>query len=392
MSLFIQKLKGSEVNRRLRFLLSLLFASSFFFASFSLNAFETSSKQAILIDAQTNAVLFEKNADQRMAPSSMSKMMTIYQVFEALKDGSLSLSDKFLVSEKAWRKGGSKMYVSVNSRVKVEELIRGVIVQSGNDASIVLAEGLSGSEAAFSMELNEAAKNLGMSNSNFTNASGWPDTEHYSSARDLAKLALATINNYPEYYKYYAEKKFSYAGIDQYNRNPTLYRGLGADGLKTGRTQSAGYGLTASTIRKDRRLILVVNGLPSKKARANESARILDWGYRIFDNYKLFEAGETVTDASVWMGDMGKVPLLIMQDLIITLPRKFRKKMKVIAAFNQPIQAPIKKGDKLGTLKIEASGQTKLEVPLYSGADVSRLGLILRLSTAIKYILWGESG
>ena len=378
------------MKRKLCFIVALFCATLFCFAPFSLNAFETTSKQVILLDAQTKTVLFEKNADERMAPSSMSKMMTIYQVFDALKDGSLSLNDKFLVSEKAWRKGGSKMYVSVNSRVKVEDLIRGVIVQSGNDASIVLAEGLAGSEAAFSLELNEVAKTLGMKNTNFTNASGWPDPDHYTSARDLAKLALATVKNFPEYYQYYSEKIFRFAGIEQFNRNPTLYRNLGADGLKTGRTKSAGYGLAASALREDRRLVLVINGLPSKKARANESARLLDWGYRIFDNYKLFEAGETVTDASVWMGDMGKVPLLIMQDLTITLPRKARKKMKVTAHFNQPIQAPIKKGDKLAKLTIEVAGKKKLEVPLFSGADVKRLGLFLRLSTALRYILWGE--
>lgn len=380
------------MKRKLFLIVSLFCASLCCFTPNHSSAFETVSRQAILLDAQTDTVLFEKNADERMAPSSMSKMMTIYQVFDALKDGSLSLNDKFLVSEKAWRKGGSKMYVSVNSRVQVEDLIRGVIVQSGNDASIVLAEGLAGSESAFSQELNEAAKILGMNNTNYTNASGWPDPDHYTSARDLAKLAIATIRDFPEYYKYYSEKVFSFSGIEQFNRNPALYRDLGADGLKTGRTQTGGYGLTASALRDDRRLILVINGLPNKKARANESARLLDWGYRIFDNYKLFKAGEKITDASVWMGDIGKVPLLIMQDLTLTLPRKFRKKMKVTAVFDQPIQAPIKKGDKLAKLKIEVAGQKKVEVPLFSGADISRLSLLLRLTAAFKYILWGQDG
>ena len=369
-----------------------LFCAGLVFASVSLGAFETTSKQAILVDVTTGTVLFEKNADDRMAPSSMSKMITIYQVFDALKEGSLSLDDKFLVSEKAWRKGGSKMYVSVNTRVNVEDLLKGVIVQSGNDASIVIAEGLSGTEAAFALELNELAKTLSMSNSSFVNASGWPDPDHFSTARDLSKLAIATINNFPDYYHYYAQKTFTYSGIKQFNRNPTLYRDLGADGLKTGRTQSAGYGLTTSAIRKDRRLVLVLNGLPSSKARANESARILDWGYRVFDNYPLFKAGETVTDALVWMGESGKVPLLIQQDLTITLPRKARKSMKVTAIFDQPIQAPIKVGDKLAVLKVEATGQKSIEIPLFSGTDVNRLGILLRLGAAIKYILWGETG
>ena len=369
-----------------------LFCASLVLASVSLGAFETTSKQAILVDVATGTVLFEKNADDRMAPSSMSKMMTIYQVFDALKEGSLSLDDKFLVSEKAWRKGGSKMYVSVNTRVNVEDLLKGVIVQSGNDASIVIAEGLASSEAAFALELNELAKKLSMNNSSFVNSSGWPDPDHYTTARDLSKLAIATINNFPDYYHYYSQKSFTFSGIKQFNRNPTLYRKLGADGLKTGRTQTAGFGLTASAIRKDRRLVLVLNGLPSSKARANESARILDWGYRVFDNYPLFKTGETVTDALVWMGESSKVPLLIQQDLTITLPRKARKSMKVTAIFNQPIQAPIKIGDKLAVLKVEATGQKSLEIPLFSGADVNRLGILLRFGAAIKYILWGETG
>ena len=374
------------------FTLISLCLTSFFLTPLPLGAFETTSKQAILVDVATGTVLFEKNADERMAPSSMSKMMTIYQVFDALKEGSLSLDDKFLVSEKAWRKGGSKMYVSVNTRVNVEDLIKGIIVQSGNDASIVIAEGLAGSEAAFALELNELAKKLSMNNSSFVNSSGWPDPDHYTTARDLSKLARATINNFPDYYHYYSKKSFTYSGIKQFNRNPTLYRKLGADGLKTGRTQTAGFGLTASAIRKDRRLVLVLNGLTSSKARANESARILDWGYRVFDNYPLFKTGETVTDALVWMGESGKVPLLIQQDLTITLPRKARKSIKVTAKFNQPIQAPIKIGDKLAVLKVEATGQKSREIPLFSGADVNRLGILLRLGAAIKYILWGESG
>ena len=374
------------------FPLVILICAGFVLASVSLGAFETTSKQAILVDVATAKVLFEKNADDRMAPSSMSKMMTIYQVFDALKEGSLSLDDKFLVSKKAWRKGGSKMYVSVNTLVNVEDLIKGIIVQSGNDASIVIAEGLAGSEPAFALELNELAKKLSMNNSSFVNSSGWPDPEHYTTARDLSKLARATINNFPDYYHYYSQKEFTYSGIKQFNRNPTLYRKLGADGLKTGRTKSAGFGLAASAIRKDRRLVLVLNGLPSSKARANESARILDWGYRVFDNYPLFKAGETVTDALVWMGESSKVPLLIQQDLTITLPRKARKSMKVTAIFNQPILAPIKIGDKLAVLKVEATGQKSLEIPLFSGADVDQLGVFLRLGAAIKYILWGETG
>jgi serine-type D-Ala-D-Ala carboxypeptidase (penicillin-binding protein 5/6) len=357
-------------------------------ASFAL---ETLGKQVILLDMTTGTVLFSKNADEPMTPSSMSKIMTIYKLFERLKDGGLSLTDTFAVSEKAWRKQGSKMFVAVKSRVKVEDLIRGIIVQSGNDATIVVAEGLSGSEGAFADELNETAKTLGMKNSNFVNASGWPDPGHETTARDLATLAVATIKNFPEFYHYYSEKTFSYNGIKQGNRNPTIYRNIGADGLKTGHTEAGGYGLTASAIRKDRRLVLVINGLPTKKARSTEPERLLDWGFREFDNYALFKAGETVTDAQVWMGNVGSIPLVIEKELVLTLPRKARRGMKVKVAMKTPVSAPIKKGDVIANLKIEIPDRKPIEIPLVSGASVEQLGMFSRLGAAVEYILWGES-
>ena len=353
---------------------------------------ETSARQAILLDMTTGAVLFEKNADQPMPPSSMGKIMTVYKVFERLKEGRLSLDDRFVVSEKAWRKQGSKMFVRVNSRVKVEDLIRGIVVQSGNDASIVVAEGLSGSEGAFAEELNRTARELGMTNSHFVNSSGWPDPEHRTTARDLAKLSQATIENFPEYYHYYAEKAFTYSGIHQPNRNPTLYRNIGADGLKTGHTEEAGYGLAASAVRNGRRLILVVNGLPSKKARTIESERIFDWGFREFNNYALFKSGETVADAEVWMGAAGSVPLVIRQDVLLTLSRKARRGMKVSVLYDGPFAAPVAEGTPMATLKIEAPGKDPVEYPLIAGSNVPSLGMFSRLGAALKFILWGESG
>ena len=353
---------------------------------------ETSARQAILLDTTTGAILFEKNADQSMPPSSMGKIMTVYKVFERLKDGRLSLDDRFVVSEKAWRKQGSKMFVRVNSRVRVEDLIRGIVVQSGNDASIVVAEGLSGSEGAFAEELNQTAKELGMTNSHFVNSSGWPDPEHRTTARDLARLSQATIENFPEYYHYYAEKAFTYNGIRQGNRNPALYRNIGSDGLKTGHTEEAGYGLAASAVRDGRRLILVVNGLPSKKARAIESERMLDWGFREFNNYALFKSGETVADAEVWMGAAGSVPLVIGQDVLLTVSRKARRGMKVSVLYDGPFAAPVAEGTPLATLKIEAAGVDPVEYPLIAGSDVPRLGMFSRLGAALKFVLWGESG
>ena len=373
-----------------RLLLAFILSGSLFSAGSS-SALETLGKQAILIDATNGTILFSKNPDERMSPSSMSKIMTIYKLFERLKDGELSLTDKFSVSEKAWRKQGSKMFVAVNSRVTIEDLIRGIIVQSGNDATIVVAEGLSGSEGAFADEMNETAKQLNMTNSNFINASGWPDPDHETTARDLAKLTVATVKNFPDLYRYYGEKTFTYNGIKQGNRNPAIYRNIGADGLKTGHTEAGGYGLTVSAIRKNRRLILVINGLPTKKSRAVESERILDWGFREFNNYALFKAGETVTEAQIWIGEHGSAPLLIERDLIITLSRKVRRGMKVKVAMETPVPAPVKKGDVLATLKVELPGRPTMKIPLVSGADIGQLGVFSRLGAAVKYVLWGES-
>ena len=355
------------------------------------HALETHGKQAILVDMTTNTVLFSKNPDEPMTPSSMSKIMTIYKLFERLNDGGLSLTDTFRVSEKAWRKRGSKMFVALNSRVKIEDLIRGIIVQSGNDAAIVVAEGFSGTESAFADSLNSTAKTLGMTNSNFVNASGWPDPDHKTTARDLATLTIATIKNFPELYHYYNEKTFTYNGIKQGNRNPTIYQNIGADGLKTGHTEAGGYGLTASAVRKNRRLVLVINGLQSKKSRSTESERLLDWGFREFKNYTLFKAGQTVTKVKVWMGDRGSIPLIIKNELSLTLPRKDRNGMKVSVSMKSPVSAPIEKGMVLATLKIKIPDRKDMELPLISGANIGQLGLFSRLGKAVEYLLWGES-
>ena len=308
-----------------------------------------------------------------------------------MKDGGLSLTDTFRVSEKAWRKKGSKMFVSLKSRVTIEDLIRGIIVQSGNDATIVVAEGLSGTESAFAEELNLTAKKLGMTNSNFVNASGWPDPGHKTTARDLAILANATIKDFPEFYHYYAEDTFTYNDIKQGNRNPALYQNLGADGLKTGHTEAGGYGLTASATRKGRRLILVINGLSSKKIRATETERLFDWGFREFKNYTLFKEGQIVTKAKVWMGTQGSIPLLINQDLVLTLPWKARRGMKVKVVMQTPFSAPIKKGDILAKLKIVIPNRPNVEFPLISGESVDKLTTFSRLGKAVEYLLWGES-
>jgi D-alanyl-D-alanine carboxypeptidase (penicillin-binding protein 5/6) len=359
-------------------------------------AIETLARQAYLVDAATNAVLFEKNAAQLMAPASMSKMMTVYMAFERIKNGSLGLEDTFVVSEDAWRRGGARsggstMFLEPGSRVPLESLLRGIIVQSGNDASIVVAEGLAGSEASFADEMTRRARDLGLTDTTFRNATGWPHAEHRTTARDLAVLARRTIERFPELYRYYSEKSFTYNGIRQGNRNPLLYKDIGADGLKTGHTAESGYGLTATAVRNGRRLVLVVSGLPSNKSRARESARLMEWGFREFDNYTLFKAGETVTEADVWLGSAPTVPLVIDDDLTVTLRRKARRGMKVTVTFDGPLAAPIAAGQALAKLTITAPDEASLEVPLVAGADVGRLGLFGRLGAALKFILWGAS-
>ena len=352
-------------------------------------ALETIAKQAILMDAETGTVLFEKNADDTMPPSSMSKLMTVYMVFEGLKSGSLTLDDEFPVSKKAWRKGGSKMYVLVGKSVRVEDLLRGVIVQSGNDASIVVAEGLSGTEEAFATEMTKKGQDIGLKNSVFRNASGWPEEGHYMTSRDIAILSQRTIADFPDYYHYYAEKSFTFSGIRQGNRNPLIYRNMGADGLKTGHTEAGGYGLAASVIRDGRRLVLVVNGIESAQSRANESQRLIEWGFREFANFALFRAGETVDEANVWLGTEAKVPLILDKDLVLTLPRRARRTAKVKVVYTAPIPAPIPDGAEIAKLVITAPGLDDLVVPLKAGAEVPRLGFLGRISASIQYLLWG---
>ncbi len=356
---------------------------------------ETQAQYAFVMDAGTDAVLLDKNADQRMFPSSMTKMMTAYIVFEKLQKGELRMEDQFAVSEYAWRTGGAKsdsstMYLELGSRPTVEQLIQGVVVQSGNDACIVLAEGLSGSEEAFSDEMNALAQKMGMRDTHFRNSTGYPHADHFSTARDLAILAKHSIEDHPDYYKFYAEKEYTYNGIRQGNRNPLLYKNLGVDGLKTGHTEAAGYGLVASASREGgRRIIMVLNGLPSIKARAAESERLLDWAYREFENYTLFKVGDTVDNAEVWLGNAKTVPLVAAQALTVTLPRKSRREMKVTEYYDSPINAPIHKADRLAKLTITAPGVDPVDLPLVAGADVERLGAFGRLGAAVSYLVFG---
>jgi D-alanyl-D-alanine carboxypeptidase (penicillin-binding protein 5/6) len=352
-------------------------------ASSPLGPVDTLARQAILVDFETGAVLLEKNPDERMPPSSMSKLMTMYVVFDMLKAGRLRLDQTMPVSERAWRMGGSKMFVDLGAQVSVESLARGVIVQSGNDACIVLAEGISGSEQQFAELMNETARRIGLRSSHFRNATGWPDPEQRMTARDLAVLARRIIVDHPEYYRFYNERSFRWNDISQENRNPTLARVAGADGLKTGHTEEAGFGLTASAIRGGRRLILVVNGLPSMRARAEESSRLLEWGFREFDNVVMFRAADTVEEVPVWLGERPTVPLVTGRDLVLTLPRQWRQGLRARVRYDAPVAAPVAKGQELGKLVVSGQGVPEMELPLIAGADVERLGLFARIPVVI---------
>lgn len=350
-------------------------------------AVETTAKQAIVIDADTGNVLYAKNADETVGPASMTKMMTIHLLFERLKDGRLSLESELAVSEKAWKMGGSKMWVEVGKTVKVEDLIRGIVVQSGNDATIVVAEGLAGTEEAFAEEMTQKAKALGMTGTNFRNASGWPAPDHYTTVRDLATLAMATIREFPDYYHYYSEKEFTYSKIKQPNRNPLLYKDIGADGLKTGHTEESGYGLVGSAVRDGRRIVMVAHGMGSMRERSEQSARLISWAFREWGQYALFESGETVGQVPVWLGANKTVPAVVRDRLLVSVPRNARKGMKVKMVHQEAVPGPIAKGDEIARLVVSAKGMEDIEVPLYAGADVGRAGFFGNIGAAISYLL-----
>lgn len=372
---------------------TIAFAVCLAFAPFAASAqivapVETAAKQAFLIDAETGTELYAKDADVPMPTSSMSKMMTMYLVFDAIRNGKIGMNDTLPASHHAWEQEGSRMFLNVGEKAKVEDLIRGVIVQSGNDAAVVFAEALgSGSEPAFAEMMNAKAKDLGLKNSHFMNATGLPDPQHYATAHDLATLAQALIRDFPEHYHYFSELEFTYNGIKQGNRNPLLYRGINVDGLKTGHTDVGGYGLTVSALRGGRRLILVLNGLQNMQARADESARLLDWGYREFGLYPIAKAGEQLADATVWLGRSATVPLMAGQDVTLTLPRSARPGLKTAITFNQPVPAPVAKGQELGKLTITAPGMETKEIPLIAGADVAQTGFFARITTKLRLLL-----
>lgn len=357
-------------------------------ATTPLGPLDTQAKFAVALDFATGATLLDKDADVSMTPSSMTKLMTAYIVYSMLRAGRLKLDGELPVSERAWRMGGSKMFVQIGTQVKVEDLIRGMIIQSGNDACIVLAEGIAGSEEQFAELMNAKGKEIGLERSTFRNSTGWPHPEHRMSVRDIAILARRLIQDFPEFYKYDAEKNFKYNNIDQENRNTLVQKGT-ADGLKTGHTDDGGYGMVVSAARGGRRSIVVINGLNSMRQRAEEAERLLDWTFREFENVILFTAGDTVEQAPVWLGTAPRVPLVGGRDLVVTMPRGWRNKAKVMIEYASPLPAPVVRGTTVGRLSVTGAGVPDLSMPLLAGADVGRQGLAARAMTTLGRMVGG---
>ena len=288
------------------------------------------------------------------------------------------------------RLGGSKMFVPLGGQVSIDDLVHGMVIASGNDACLVLAQGLAGGEPAFVDLLNKKAREIGLKDSHFANVTGLPDPNHWTTARDLAAMAMRTIADFPEYYKLYSQEEFIFNKIKQGNRNTLLYKNIGADGLKTGHTEESGYSLTASVVRGDRRIIMVLSDLPTMRARTEESLRLTEWAFRQFDDYRLFAAGETVEDAEVWLGTAPRVPLTVAKNLVLTLPRNARNDMKVTVAYDAPVPAPITRGKTLGKLIVTVPQIPPIETPLVAAADVRRMGPIGRVATLAGYLVWGK--
>ncbi len=325
---------------------------------------EVAAKNYLLIDFASGKVLAEKNADKQIEPASITKLMTAYVVYRELDEDRLSMDDIVVISEKAWRMGGSRMYLEVNSKVSVHDLLKGLIIQSGNDASVALAEHVAGTEGAFVQLMNQYAVELGMDNTNFVNSTGWPDKKHLTTARDIAILTAAVIREFPEHYSWYAEKEYTYNDIKQYNRNKLLWSDNSVDGLKTGHTDSAGYCLVSSALREEMRIISVVLGTKSKKARASVSQAILNYGFRFYESHTLYDAGEVMSRPRIWKGEFENLTVGLAEDLVVTIPRGAYDKLDATMDIDKNIEAPISKGQPIGVVKISLEDEVLESIPL----------------------------
>jgi D-alanyl-D-alanine carboxypeptidase (penicillin-binding protein 5/6) len=370
-------------------LAGLLMGAALLFGPAAATAIETTAKQALIVDYETGSLLYEKNADEPVHPASMTKLMTLYILFDQLKQKKLELDSTFRVSQTAWARGAnaeSNMFLPLDSEARVEDLIRGIAIQSGNDACKVIAEGIAGSEEAFATIMNKKAAELGLTHSHFVNSDGLEAPDHMMTARDIVILAERIYADFPEYYHYFAEKEFTYNNIKQGNRNPLLYKDLGVDGLKTGHLSVSGFGLVASAKSGDRRIFMVIHGLGSMQDRSDEATKLITWAFQSFRNVKLAKAGDTLEEAPVWYGDADTVPLTVAKDLVATLPKGNQEEIQAKAVFQGPVQAPVAAGQELGKLVVTSSSGTT-EVPLVAGAAVERVGFFGHIFATLKYLV-----
>jgi serine-type D-Ala-D-Ala carboxypeptidase (penicillin-binding protein 5/6) len=360
----------------------------------SSEGYQTAAAHAILIEAGSGSVLFEKAADDLIPPASLSKLMTQEVVFNLIKQGRLKPTDEFIVSTNAWRRGGapshtSSMFIPIHSKVSVDDLLHGAIIQSANDACIALAEGISGNESSFAELMTKRARQLGLTKSTFGNSTGLPDPRQLMTARELAKLARHIIESYPDYYKYYSEREFTWNRIRQFNRNPLLTMNIGADGLKTGFTKEAGYGLVGSAVQNGLRLIVVVNGLRSEKERADEAKKMLEWGFHNFQSGLLFAEGQEIAQAKLYGGIKGHVPLTARKEVRLMVPRGSRDKIIARVVYSGPVPAPVEEGQKIGTLKVWRGESVVLEVPLEAAESVATGSMPRRAFDAATELVLG---
>ncbi len=369
-----------------RLILGLCF---FLMTSVAGHAIETTASHAVILDHKTGVVLYDKQAHEPMYPASMTKMMTAYMMFEALRSGELSVEDTYPVSEKAWRKGGSKMFVRLEVPVSIANLMKGIVIQSGNDACIVFAEGYAGSEDRFAQRMTLKAKEIGMQHTVFKNSTGWPDEAHVTTAYDLAVLSRRTVMDFPEYYPIYAQMEYTYNDIRQHNRNVLLARDIGVDGLKTGHTEAAGYGITISGEQDERRVHVVVNGLGSEKERAREAAKLYRYAYAEFAHRILGEANTPLSELPVWYGASDTVPIQVMGETMIVLPTVETGGIKAHITYDAPLKAPIDAGQVVGVMTVSAGGMSDQTVEIIATQPVAEASFFKRLMTNAKHLLFG---
>lgn len=341
----------------------------------------------ILQDFHTGKVLAENNADARLAPASLTKIMTVYVVFKELTSGHLHLDDLVTISEKSWKTSGSRMFVELGNQVKIEDLLKGVIIQSGNDASVALAEHVGGNENTFADMMNQHAKRLGMVNSHFKNSDGLPIEDHYTTARDLAILTSALIEEFPEYYRWFSQKEFTFNNITQQNRNKLLSRDESVDGVKTGFTDDAGYCLVASALREEMRLISVVMGAKNANARANENQTLINYGFRFFESHRLYQGKTSLNEARIWKGESKVIPLGLAEDIYVTIPRRQYKDLKAVVTVDKKITAPVEEGAKLGSVKVTLNDTVIVDKDLVALKSVEQGNIFQRLSESVLMML-----